>query len=273
MRPDRIRRREHFIKEFSDIVTGEKIAHSSVWQRENSKQMENPSRPLATHEQACLRVASHFQERWMRHYVASKLRSDPVFAAAFELLRESHAPLLDVGCGVGLLPFYLHERGLQNEVLGFDLAGEKVRRGQEVARVNYPAIDLRECDVMAAPLDSFHGNVALLDLLHYLPPAAQQSLLVRLAACVPPGGLLLVRDAPRDGSARFWMTYAGEIFAQTVRWNVGVRLYFPTLASLHAPFPEQEWTRQEEPAWGHLPFNNRLLIFRRRPSGAAPGAG
>ena len=44
------------------------------------------------------------------HYAGRKLRRDPIFPAAYELLRESNEPLLDVGCGVGLLAFYLRER-------------------------------------------------------------------------------------------------------------------------------------------------------------------
>ena len=235
--------------------------------------MENPAPPPATHEQACVRVASRFPERWLRHYVVHKLRADPVFMAAFAWLRESRAPLLDVGCGVGLLPFYLRERGLVQPVTGLDIDGPKIRRGRAVARDNYKEIDLRERDVATTELPAFRGDVVIFDILHYLPVAAQQSLLQSLAACVPPGGLLLIRDCPRDGSARFWMTYVGEIFAQAVSWNIGGPLHFPPLASLHAPFPENEWTRQEEPAWGHLPFNNRLLIFRRRASAVVPAAG
>ena len=226
--------------------------------------MENQSPRPATHEEACTRVASHFASRWLRGYVAGKLRSDPVFAAAFELLCESRAPLLDVGCGVGLLAFYLRERGFAPPITGLDIDGPKVRRGRAVARDNYLAIDLREQNVAVVAPPTFCGNVAIFDLLHYLPPAAQQTLLVRLAACVPAGGLLLIRDSPRESSARFWMTYVGEIFAQAISWNVGARLHFPTLAFLRAAFPEREWTRDEQPAWGGTPFNNRLFIFRRK---------
>ncbi|MFL6595491.1 MAG: class I SAM-dependent methyltransferase, partial [Chthoniobacterales bacterium] len=64
-----------------------------------------------SHEDACRSVAALYTETWLRHYVGSKLRRDGVFAAAYELLRDSDQPILDIGCGVGLLPFYLRERG------------------------------------------------------------------------------------------------------------------------------------------------------------------
>lgn len=225
-----------------------------------------------THEQACTRVAAHFRPRWLRHYVASKLRSDPVFADACELLRDAAGPLLDVGCGMGLLPFYLRERGQTQTITGLDIDGPKIRHGNAVAREKSQGIELRKQDVASEDVAAFRGNVTVFDLLHYLSPDAQENLLRRLAAHVPPGGLLLIRDSPRDGSVRFWVTYAGEIFAQAVSWNVGARLHFPARASIYAAFGDDEWTRHERPAWGRTPFNNRLFIFQRRASAAAPAA-
>jgi SAM-dependent methyltransferase len=214
------------------------------------------------HEQACDRVAALFEARWLRHYVSSKLRSDPVFAAAYDLLKDSTEPLLDVGCGVGLLAFYLRERGVESQVVGLDSDGRKIRQGIVAAR-KYSGVELVEHDVRN-PLPPWRGNVALLDVVHYLAPADQQVLLTELAARVAPGGLLLLRDAPREPTARCWMTYAGEVFAQTISWNIGAPLHFPTRESIDAAFPSSEFTRHEQPAWGGTPFNNRLFTFRRR---------
>ena len=222
----------------------------------------------AGHEQACNRVAALFPARWLRHYVGSKLRSDPVFSAGFELLKDSTLPILDVGCGVGLLGFYLRERGWQSDVIGLDTDGRKIRHGSAAARERYGGLQFIEHDVRQA-LPPFRGNVALLDVLHYLAPADQRKLLEELASRVAPGGLLLLRDAPCETSARFWMTYAGEIFAQTISWNIGAPLHFPTRESIDAAFDPVEFTRDEQPAWGGTPFNNRLFVFRRR-SEAAP---
>ena len=223
------------------------------------------------HEQACERVASLFGARWLRHYVSSKLRSDPVFGAAFELLNESPLPILDVGCGVGLLGFYLRERGSDATVVGVDTDARKIRQGVAAAKGRYSGIELIEQDARKG-LPPFLGNVALLDVLHYLAPADQATLLSDLAARIAPGGLLLLRDAPREQTARFWTTYAGEVFAQTISWNIGAPLHFPTRESIAAAFGEAEFTREERPAWGGTPFNNRLFIFRRR-SAAARAAG
>ena len=213
------------------------------------------------HEQACKRVAALFGARWLRHYVSSKLRSDPVFPAAFDLLKNSGEPILDVGCGVGLLAFYLRERGVDSPVIGLDTDSRKIRQGVETAQ-KYRDLEFIEHDVRNA-LPSFRGNVALLDVVHYLAPADQRVLLSELAARVAPRALLLLRDAPREPTLRFWMTYAGEVFAQTISWNIGAPLNFPTRESIHDAFRADEFTREERPAWGGTPFNNRLFIFRR----------
>jgi len=233
--------------------------------------MENGESLACSHEEACTRVAERFTPRWLRMYVAGKLRSDPIFAAAYNVLRGTSEPLLDVGCGVGLLPFYLRERGLAGTMTGIDIDGRKVQRGHAIAHACYRDISLRETDAVRDEVSAFRGNIALFDLLHYLPAEAQRRLLERLAQCVSPGGLVLIREAPRDRSARFRMTYLGEVFAQTISWNVGGALHFPPRAELAAAFPASEWTLTEKPAWGRTPFNNRLFIFRRRAT--APAAG
>ncbi|MGI8438312.1 MAG: class I SAM-dependent methyltransferase, partial [Chthoniobacterales bacterium] len=257
-------RLEHLIKKIPDIVTGEKVAHGSVWQGESAPQMENGESLACSHEEACARVAKRFAPRWLRFYVGGKLRSDPVFASAYEILSVAPAPLLDVGCGVGLLPFYLRERGLAGTMTGIDIDGRKVQRGHAIAQACYRDVSLREMDAAHDEMSAFRGNIALFDLLHYVPAEAQRRLLERLAQCVPEGGLVLIREAPRDRSARFRMTYLGEVFAQTISWNVGGGLHFPRRAELAAAFPASEWTLTEQPTWGRTPFNNRLFIFRRR---------
>ena len=225
--------------------------------------MENQRSPQATHAEACERVANRFRRGWLHHYVANKLRFDPVFPAACELLRNSTEPLLDLGCGVGLLAFYLRERGFAQPIVGIDIDSRKVRQGRQIAKASYDDVELSEGDVREA-LPSFRGNAALLDVLHYIDAPSQKTLLSQLSEVIAPGASLLLRDCPRDGSARYWMTYAGEIFAQTISWNVGVPLHFPTRESIESAFSPDQFARQERPAFAGTPFNNRLFIFKRR---------
>ncbi len=224
--------------------------------------MEN--RIASNHQQACRAVAALFRPRWLRNYAAGKLRSDPIFPAAFDLLGETAQPLLDVGCGIGLLPLYLHARGFRAEIVGLDIDAGKVHHARSAAALaGFDDLRFLEQDAVALPPD-FCGNVALFDALHYLQPAAQKRLLTQLAARVEPGGMLLLRDCPRDGSLRYWMTFAGEIFAQTISWNIAGPLHFPTRISITTAFGDDQFLSEEQPMFGRGPFNNRLFIFRRK---------
>jgi 2-polyprenyl-3-methyl-5-hydroxy-6-metoxy-1,4-benzoquinol methylase len=224
--------------------------------------MENLPDDLTGHEAACARVAAQFPERWLRGYAGSKLRRDPVYPAAYELFSGSDDPILDVGCGVGLLAFYLRERGCRQPILGLDVDARKIRQGTRIAQQRYKDVEFRSQDVQG-PLPVFSGTIALFDVLHYLPLARQTALLSRLAQCVAPAGSLVIRDCPRDNGPRFWMTWAAEKFAQAVSWNLNTSLHFPSRERINDAFSEIEFERESRPLWGASPFNNYLFIFRR----------
>ncbi|MGZ4966294.1 MAG: class I SAM-dependent methyltransferase [Chthoniobacterales bacterium] len=207
------------------------------------------------------RVAARYAEPWLRRYARSKLRTDPVFDATARLLHESSWPLLDLGCGIGLLPFYLRECGFTPPITGVEIDARKIERANAVANGRYEAIEFLHRDVNEA-LPEFSGNVVLVDLLHYLRREDQAKLLRAIATRVAPGALLLIRDAPRESSLRFCLTYLAEIFAQTITWNVGGPMYFPTRESINDSLGE-DFSHHECPMWGGSPFNNRLFIFRR----------
>ena len=76
------------------------------------------------------RIARQFTGRWRQGYVRGKLRSDPAYEAVFERLKDLPQPVLDVGCGLGLLAFYLRERGFTPPVVGVDFDAEKIASAQ-----------------------------------------------------------------------------------------------------------------------------------------------
>jgi 2-polyprenyl-3-methyl-5-hydroxy-6-metoxy-1,4-benzoquinol methylase len=178
-------------------------------------------------------------------------------------MRGSAEPILDIGCGVGLLGFYLRERGCVQPVMGLDLDARKIEQGQRIAQAHYGNLDLRHQDVRQ-PLPDFSGNIVLFDVLHYLPLAQQTALLVQLTARIPPGGLLMIRDCPRENGPRFWTTYVAEKFAQLISWNLSTSLHFPSRDRIDGAFPPDEFDRECRALWGKSPFNNYLFIFRRR---------
>jgi 2-polyprenyl-3-methyl-5-hydroxy-6-metoxy-1,4-benzoquinol methylase len=230
--------------------------------------MENRRGDVSEHESACACIAAQFPQRWLRGYVRSKLRRDPIYPTAYDLFRSSDEPILDIGCGLGLLAFYLRERGCRQPILGLDVDARKTRQGSRIA-ARYRDVDLRHQDVQG-PIPAFSGSIALFDVLHYLPLAEQTSLLSHLAQCVAPGALLVIRDCPRDNGPRFWMTYVAEKFAQAVSWNLNTSLHFPSRERIAEAFNENEFEGESRPLWGTSPFNNHLFIFRRGGSETVP---
>ncbi|MFL6567556.1 MAG: class I SAM-dependent methyltransferase [Chthoniobacterales bacterium] len=225
-----------------------------------------------SHEDACRSVAALYDEIWLRHYVASKLRRDGVFAAAYELLRESNQPILDIGCGVGLLPFYLRERGCTQLVIGLDIDTRKTQRAREIAAGRYDGVTFLDQNAGAA-LPQFDGNVTMFDILHYVPQPQQDGLLRDAASRVAGRGMLLLRDCVRDDSLRYRITYWQERAAQAIGWNVKVPFHFVSREEICAPFAPNEFSHEERPMWGGGPFNNYLYIFRRIASAVARAEG
>ncbi|MHB0969397.1 MAG: class I SAM-dependent methyltransferase [Thermoanaerobaculia bacterium] len=209
------------------------------------------------------RVAAQFSSPWLRHYVPWKLRLDPLYPAAASALGASLAPIVDIGCGVGLLAFYLRERGLKQPITGIDTDEAKIGAAAAIA-TQYPDIKFRVCDARA--LGELSGSFALLDVLHYMPDEEQAGVLETVAGAVSPGGAVVIRDAVRDGSWRYRMTVVEETFAKTIGWLRVPMLRFPQMETIVAPFRERGFVEEIRPLWGRTPFNNYLFVFRRPAS-------
>lgn len=230
--------------------------------------MEKGESELSEHESACARVAALFPRFRLRCYVGSKLRRDPIFFTAYEIFRNSTDPILDVGCGLGLLAFYLRERGSIQPIVGLDVDLWKTKQGNRIAS-RYRDIDLH-CQDVQDSLPGFSGNVALIDVLHYLPKRSQAALLSHLVKLIAPGGFLVIRECPRDNTPRYWMTLLAERLGQLIAWNWKCDLHFPGREIIAAPFDGDEFERADRPLWGAMPFNNQLFVFKRRVSEAVP---
>ncbi len=212
--------------------------------------------------EVAVRVAGLFSSRLLRGYARGKLRGDPVYQAVLERLRGTAAPLFDVGCGVGLLEFFLRESGFANPITGIDHDERKVAQANAAAS-RYEALHFERADARE-PMPR-GSNVILIDVLHYFSDPEQERILQNAAAAVPPGGLVLVRDAIRDGSLRYRLTAAQEGFSRAIRWLRAERLNFPTRERIVWPFAG--FAAEIVPLWGRTPFNNYLFVFRRSGDG------
>ena len=167
-------------------------------------------------ETACqpYRAVGNFHYCWAR----GKLGHDPVFAALLEQgILQSHARVLDLGCGRGLLAawFLAAEQlaasgqwyGLaapSGQVFhGVDLNDDACIAGNRALQSRYGnRVSLVAGDMCLADLNGF-GAITLLDVLHYIPHARQEALLDKIRAALAPGGLLVMRVGNARGGWRF----------------------------------------------------------------------
>jgi 2-polyprenyl-3-methyl-5-hydroxy-6-metoxy-1,4-benzoquinol methylase len=199
------------------------------------------------------------QERW---YVASKLATDPLYPAVHDVLKNTAQPLLDVGCGMGVLAFYLRRRGWLPAITGVDLDARKIATASSLTADFGHNLAFSQSDA-GESLPPHHGSVTVLDMLQYLPPAIRDDLLRQCAARVAAGGVLVIRSGIKDDSLRFQVTRCVDQLATWVNWMQATPVHYPRREELEQILGTQGMSGKFEPLWGRTPFNSWLGVFRR----------
>ncbi|MFK5922165.1 MAG: class I SAM-dependent methyltransferase [Verrucomicrobiota bacterium] len=226
------------------------------------EQLENPDSTESL-KAVRNRVAKHYPSKTQRHYVSNKLRSDPVYEAVFKLL-EKHCqlPLLDVGCGIGLLEFYLREREIHTPILAIDHDIKKIKTSNLIADSHYQ--DLRFiAGYIDSELPAQPGNVTLLDILQYNNERDQEDILRKASEAVAPGGLLIIRSGLNDSSKRSKISKIADRFGTFISWIKSSVHEFPTESFVSDILQSEGLQGESKPLWGNTPFNNYLLTYRR----------
>lgn len=207
--------------------------------------------------------AQRFGNRRDYYYTRGKLGSDPLFPGVLTALRGDTQPLLDIGCGLGLLAHVLRQDGQSMPYLGVDVDADKIARAVRADRragladTGFDVVDA------SAALPDHQGSVALLDVLQYLPAEAQPQLLAAAAARVARGGRLVIRTVLADNSGRDRTTRVTDMLAHLVGWMGTRPRHYPNAASVRAPLEAAGLQLQMTPLYGNTPFNNWLFTATR----------
>jgi len=205
------------------------------------------------------RIAKLSVRMWDRHYVPTKLRTDPVYSAVTRELAGTSLPVLDIGCGLGLLAFYLRESGFKPAVTGFDYDARKISSARGMAaRGGFEDLAFMTGDARTG-LPDFSGHVVILDILQFFTRAEQETLLRAAASRVAAGGKLVIRSGLEDDSARFCITVAGDWLAKLTLWMKAAPVCYPTRELFESVLTSAGLKVRVEPLWGGTPFNNHLL--------------
>jgi len=211
------------------------------------------------------RIAARFPTRFLRSYVYWKLRTDPVYLTVSGSLAEAGGlPLLDLGCGAGVLAAYLRELGFRGPVHGVDLDEEKIAVARSVAAfldggAQFKCMDFRDVR------DARQGHVTMLDVLIYMTDATQREVLARAASFVhTTDGVLIVRTGIGDGGWRHGITRWADLAAGLVRWMKVRPVHYPPLEMFREVLEPLGFEVECRPLWGRTPFNNHVIIARNK---------
>lgn len=176
---------------------------------------------FALYAEQPLRVRAHVRVRW---------RTCPFPAVAAYV--PTAGRILDLGCGHGVFSAYLALQSDRRQVLGTDVASDKIRAALAAAgaaaargRTNL-RFALADRDGESLPAGPWEA-IVVLDVLYLLEPERQESLLTRCARALSPGGLLLVKevaDRPRWKAA--WNRMQETLSVRVLRITSGKRLWF-----------------------------------------------
>lgn len=210
------------------------------------------------------RIASaYLPSRYRYWYSLGKLAMDPLYDSVPVAFAEDREPLLDLGCGIGLLLHCLRASGSGAAYVGVDTDAEKIEAARAAShRSGHSDATFEVCD-LSVRFPKHEGSVALLDVLQYLPPPAQEPLISQAAQCVSKEGRLVIRTGLADGSWRSSLTRATDRFGHWIGWMKTSFKAQPSAADLSAVLRRHGLQADFKPLWGRTPFNNWLVIARR----------
>lgn len=220
------------------------------------------------------RAAGHFAY----HYSRGKLGSDCIFR---ELLRRGIFPrqgrFLDLGCGQSVFSSWLFsaralfEKGQWPagwpeppkvlEYRGFELMARDVARANLALEDRRPAITVAQGDICRTNFGQA-DVVTILDLLHYIGYEAQEDVLARVRAALPPGGLLVTRVGDAGAGLPFHICNWVDRLVTYVRGHRLPTLYCRRLEEWIALLEKLGFQVETMAMSEGKPFANVMLVAR-----------
>ena len=216
--------------------------------------------------------------RFAWHFARGKLGHDPVFRhlLASGLIPQG-ARVLDIGCGQGLLASLLRACAAMRasgewpqawppapaaaELTGIELMPRDVERAR--AALGEDGGTRFVCGDMRTETFPACDTVVILDVLHYIPHAEQDTVLKRVTDALAPGGRLLLRVGDAGARRGFAISQWVDRMVTRVRGHSVAPVYGRTLAEWIAQLRQLGLQVEPRPMSQGTPFANVLLVAQR----------
>ena len=202
---------------------------------------------------------SYGRSRWLRGYVRGKLAWDPVFPLARREIVLRQQPVVDIGCGIGLLGISMRAAGIPLRYRGTDIVPWKINKAKDSVRYyGFEDLGFDVTDALSTQIPP-GATVCMFDVLHYLDPASQRAMLGRLADAAESGSLVLLRTGLRGTGWRYSVTMLEELWTRATGWIRGGAINFPAGEDIQQFFTERRLVSTISPLWGRTPFASHLV--------------
>lgn len=166
---------------------------------------------------------SYFREKLLYNYIYKgpvlewymriKTRMEKNYRLFHELVPQK-GKILDIGCGYGFMSYMLHFVSPEREMLGLDYDERKIETAQhcfsKTNRVNFECADIMQYEFTR------QDAIIMADMLHYLKPADQQTLIRKCISSLNDGGVLVIRDGDAEKQEKHRKTVWTEIWSTRI---------------------------------------------------------
>ncbi len=178
---------------------------------------------------------------------------------------ERHAPqagkLLDLGCGHGLVSNLLSLGSSEREVIGIDIAEEKVEAAQRTVGTR------SNVRFLVADATTFGGGpyaaITVADVFYLIPPDGQRALLASCARMLAPDGVLIWKSQVRTPRWKYAITLGQEWLMTTLGPTQGHGLYFLDTAESLAALRDAGLRAVALPMHSWRPYTDMLFLAHK----------
>jgi len=165
-------------------------------------------------------------------------------------------PIIDIGCGYGLLANFLVLKSAKREVTGIDLSVERIRVAQKTTD-NRKKIQFKLMDALDLQLEK-NNTVVMSDFLHHIDYQSQEEVLAHCYEKLSPDGFLVCQEVDNRPLWKYWFAFLIDRLL-----NTGERQFFRPHQEFQDLLQRIGFSVRIKEVDKHLPLSDILFICKK----------